>query len=136
MAGDLRVLHDIVVIPVVAGQRFRAIKKRLLSSLVPKTGEQEPMGSETSSSISKLFRPLLTRQIPRCGILINPTIDLRPVSIAGPLDVDPATLKSDVILANGDTQSDAVADIQSKQSNSVNGETQKTRQLRKLLRMR
>ena len=101
LSGDVHVLHEDVVIAVVTGLRFQAIKERLLSILLPQTGHYAPQKGKQPSPLCQASKPLPAGQVPK-QIRLS---DFKKTSaasalIAAQLDVDPAVLEDDTVLAD------------------------------------
>ncbi|CAD6579475.1 MAG: hypothetical protein ASARMPRED_009148 [Alectoria sarmentosa] len=121
MAGDVLVLHDDVVVAIIAGLRFQAIKKRVLSTLLPKTGEHAPPKNTAPSPSSQASRPLPTGQVPTPGHRFRSSnISAASALIAAQLCVDPAILENDAILADLGVDSLLILEIQAKLRSDMN----------------
>lgn len=115
MTGDVHVLNDDVVVAVIAGLRFKAIKKKLLSNLLPKTGEQAPLEgyAPSHSSQTSAILPLEQTLIPRHSYQPKNT-SVASAMIAAQMGADPAILENDKIFADLGVDSLLAIDNQTK----------------------
>lgn len=101
MAGDVHVLLDDVVIAVVAGLRFQAIKKRVLSTLLPKIDEHAPLHGTAPSPSSQTSRFLSPGKDSEQRFRYQSSNTSAASSLsAAPLGADPAILEKNVIFAD------------------------------------
>lgn len=102
MAGDVHVLLDGVVIAVVAGLRFQAIKKRVLSTLLPKIDEHAPALHSTAPSPSPQTSRFLSpgQNSEQSGRHKSSNTSADPSSRATLLGADPAIVEKNRIFAD------------------------------------
>ncbi|KAM0800777.1 hypothetical protein BDR22DRAFT_821296 [Usnea florida] len=101
MAGDVHVLLDDVVIAVVAGLRFQAIKKKVLSTLLPEINERAPLQSPAPSPSSQTSRFLSPGQdSDQSGRYQSSNTSAASSSSAAPLRANPAILEKNAIFAD------------------------------------
>lgn len=120
MAGDVQIFQDDAIVAVIAGLRFQAIKKKLLSNILPNAGAQYSTEHRIAAPPPQTTGdPSRGRHPPSWQMDTTSNMSAATALIAAQLGVDSAILGDDAILADLGVDSLLIIEIQAQFRNEL-----------------
>ena len=120
VAGDVQVFQDATIVAVISGLRFQAIKKKLLSSLLPKTSVQISTDRMAGSGSSQEGVCSRGKDVPLRQPEMSSSMSAATALMATQLGAELATLHDDAVLADLGIDSILIVEIQAQLRHELN----------------